>query len=172
MSNDIKNKKAIAIFFISIVFTIALSLQIYNWTTKKVYYLNKDTHEVIFDRIYTKRVGSESAIQSFLRRYLAGDTDYKAKMPFSYETRLLSASHNEKADVLVLNWNSYFYKALEQDTADLEIELLLLSLKQNFSISTVFFLVEDAVIHISWESLDLSQGIDLQNLDLEKNLKK
>ncbi len=166
-----KDRKTVSIV-VGIVITIIISIPIYNIVFKEVYYLHKDSFVILKNKIRVKRIGSESVIQGFLRNYLAGSTDYKAKIPFTYETLLLSASHDKDKKILVLNWNSYFYKALEKDIVEEEIKLLLFSLKRNFNISTVFFLVEGAPINISLGDIDLSREINPQNINLEKNIKK
>ena len=133
--------------------------------TKPVYYINKDQGFIFSERIEVRTIGIESKIQAFLRAYLAGSQNYKAKIPFTYETRLISASHDKDKKTLVLNWNSYFYRALEQKNVDKDIEILLNSLKKNFSIDKVYFLVEGARLVVDWQNKSLGDGIELNEIN-------
>ncbi|MGL4677160.1 MAG: GerMN domain-containing protein [Brevinema sp.] len=166
-----QHKKNIRLVIIGSIIVLSLSITKYIFSTKNVYYLNKDSHRLIHNRIVSKALGSESSIQAFLRHYLSGSSDYKAKIPFTHETRLLTVSHDRQEKVLILNWNSYFYKVLEQDTAEQEITLLLFSLKKNFSIETVLFLVEGSPLIWNWKNHDLGNGISINEVFLEKNKK-
>ncbi|MGL5955320.1 MAG: GerMN domain-containing protein [Brevinema sp.] len=164
----VAHKKSILLVITGIIVIISLLITWYLFSTKSVYYINKDNHTLIYDRIVSKPLKTESPIQAFLRTYLSGASDYKAKIPFTYETRLLTISHDQQENVLILNWNAYFYKALEQDTAEQEITLLLCSLKKNFPLRTVFFLVEGSPLIWSWKNDDLGSGIEMNKVILEK----
>ena len=137
----------------------------YFFETRDVYYVNKDQGTIYSERIEVHTVGIESDIQSFLRSYLAGSQNYKTKIPFTYETRLISASHDRDEKTLVLNWNSYFYRALEQKNVDKDIEVLLKSLKKNFAIDKVYFLVEGSKLVIDWQGNSLGNGIELNKIN-------
>lgn len=144
-----------------ICFIIALKQFNYFTNTRPAYYLNKNTHKILKTRIKNKPIEMESAIQTYIREYLAGSIDYNTKIPFTSDTILLSISHDQNHSVLILNWNAYFYKALEQENIDEEIELLLKSIKKNFSINKVFFLVEGSKITWNWKGKNLNDAIDL-----------
>ncbi len=137
----------------------------YLFETKTVYYINKDKGAIYSERIKIRTVSVESNIQSFLRTYLAGSQNYKTKIPFTYETRLISASHDKDEKTLILNWNSYFYRALEQKDVDKDIEVLLKSLKKNFSIDKVYFLVEGSELVVAWQNKSLGDGIELNKIN-------
>ncbi len=156
-----KHRKIILRTCLVLVFFIIFSWGKYLFETKSVYYLNKDQGTVFSERINVDIIGIESDIQSFLRSYLAGSQDYKAKIPFTYETRLISASHDKDEKTLILNWNSYFYRALEQKNVDKDIEVLLNSLEKNFSIDKVYFLVEGSKLAVDWKNKSLGDGITL-----------
>ena len=156
-----KHRKIILRTCLVLVFFIIFSWGKYLFETKSVYYLNKDQGTVFSERINVDIIGIESDIQSFLRSYLAGSQDYKAKIPFTYETRLISASHDKDEKTLILNWNSYFYRALEQKNVDKDIEVLLNSLEKNFSIDKVYFLVEGSKLAVDWKNKSLGDGIAL-----------
>ena len=145
---------------------VVLCFIVFSWgkyliQTKSVYYLNKDQGTVFSERIDVDVIGVESKMQAFLRSYLAGSQDYKAKIPFTYETRLISASHDKDEKTLILNWNSYFYRALEQKGVDKDIEILLKSLEKNFSIDKTYFLVEGSKLTVDWKNKSLGDGIAL-----------
>ena len=144
---------------------IVLSWGKHLFETKTMYYINKDKGTVYSERIEVHTVGIESNIQSFLRTYLAGSQNYKTKIPFTYETRLISASHDKKEKTLILNWNSYFYRALEQENIDKDIEVLLKSLKKNFSIDKIYFLVEGSKLVVDWQNMSLGDGIELNKIN-------
>ena len=144
---------------------IALAWGKYLFETKTVYYINKDKGTIYSERIDVRNVGIESDIQSFLRSYLVGSQNYKTKIPFTYETRLISASHDKNENTLILNWNSYFYRALEQKNIDKDIEVLLKSLKKNFSIDKVYFLVEGSKLVVDWQNKSLGDGIELNKIN-------
>ena len=156
-----KHRKIILRTCLVLVFFIIFSWGKYLFETKSVYYINKDQGLVFSERINVDIIGIESDIQSFLRSYLAGSQDYKAKIPFTYETRLISASHDKDEKTLILNWNSYFYRALEQKNVDKDIEVLLNSLEKNFSIDKVYFLVEGSKLAVDWKNKSLGDGITL-----------
>ena len=156
-----KHRKIILRTCLVLVFFIIFSWGKYLFETKSVYYLNKDQGTVFSERINVDIIGIESDIQSFLRSYLAGSQDYQAKIPFTYETRLISASHDKDEKTLILNWNSYFYRALEQKNVDKDIEVLLNSLEKNFSIDKVYFLVEGSKLAVDWKNKSLGDGITL-----------
>lgn len=144
---------------------VMLSWGKYLFETKPVYYINKDQGIICSERIKMHTIGVESEIQAFLRTYLAGSQHYKTKIPFTYETRLISASHDKDQKTLILNWNSYFYRALEQKNIDKDIEVLLKSLKKNFSIDRVYFLVEGSKLVVDWENKSLGDGIELNKIN-------
>ena len=156
-----KHMKIILKFCLAVLCFILLSWGKYLFETNSVYYINKDQGIVFSERINVHTIGIESKIQAFLRAYLAGSQDYKAKIPFTYETRLISASHDKDEKTVILNWNSYFYRALEQKNVDKDIEVLLNSLKKNFSIDKVYFLVEGSKLAVDWKNKSLGDGIAL-----------
>ena len=144
---------------------IALFWGKYLFETKPVYYIDKDQGTVFSERIEVRTIGIESKVQAFLRVYLAGSKNYKAKIPFTYETRLISTSHDKDEKILILNWNSYFYRALEQKNIDKDVEVLLKSLKKNFSIDKVYFLVEGSKLVVDWQNKSLGDGIELNKIN-------
>lgn len=132
------------------------------FTTREVYYIYKDYQEVFVERIPVKRISTESDLQAFVRSYFVGSHEYQAKLPFTHETQILSISHDIQRKILVLNWNSYIYKALEQSGADLDVQLFLKSLKKNYQVEKVYFLVEGAPL--VWDRMDMSVGIAMDKI--------
>ncbi|MDK2819174.1 MAG: GerMN domain-containing protein [Spirochaetota bacterium] len=157
--------KIILICCFVFLFITIFSLVKYFSGIANVYYIEKDKGIVFSEKIFVYTIGLESDIQSFLRAYLTGSQNYKAKIPFTYETRLISVSHDKNKKILILNWNSYFYRALEQKDSDREIKILLKSLKHNFSIDKVYFLVEGSKLAIELQDNILGDGIELNQIN-------
>lgn len=163
--NVIKPLKKKIFVSVAVYLCVILAVSIHRqFTTKVAYYLHKDTGVTLKERIKVNKIGFESDIQSFMRSYLSGSKNYNVKIPFTYNVRVIGINHSQNNKVLVLNWNSYFYKVLEDKQSEKEIELLLLTLKNNFNVDIVYFLVEGAGILVKLEKLDLGMGIELNKI--------
>ncbi len=136
--------------------------------TQRSYYLNKDTGMVITSLLPKKSIDTESSLQTYIRRYLAGSPDYRIKLPFALDVELINANHDDGKNILILNWNTAFYKFLESDTAEREINLLLSSIKRNARVKEVYFLVNGESVEFTGDSYDLSGVINMKDVVLKK----
>ena len=133
------------------------------------YYADKDKSTEFTETQRIKKVSNESSLQASISQYLKGSYNYKGKIPFIPFTQIIDISHNAAEGIVILNWNSYFYKALESPTIEQDIKLLLKTMAKNYPVETVYFFVEGVNLNnVFWMDLNLGQGLDLKNLTLKK----
>jgi len=155
------------IIYVAIIIVLFLSIKhiFYLLTTDVFYYQHKDfPNEIIQERRQIKKIENESYTQAMIRIYLSGSIYYTGKMPFSYDIKVISISHGRDNKILILNWNNYFLRDINQRIVTRDIELLLKTIKRNSNIGKVYFLIENNKFPILWKGKKLEYGILLKEI--------
>ncbi|SFB68063.1 hypothetical protein SAMN02745150_00139 [Brevinema andersonii] len=156
-------KKESFFVFIGFVLFTVIRLVFIVAATNTFYYQNKNNSKFLHERRRIKPLQFESPLQALVRLYISGGLNYDAKIPFSSESQILGIYHDSQMKNLVLDWNSFFVRDLQNDNIDTDMKLLFKTLKENTSVEMVYFLVEGGLNGLYWNDMLLDKGINLKN---------
>lgn len=156
-------KKELFFVFIGFVLFTVVRLGFIFATTDIFYYQNKNNRKFLHERRRIKPLQFESPLQALVRLYISGGLNYNAKIPFSAESQILGIYHDSQMKNLVLDWNGFFVRDLQNDDIDTDMNLLFKTLKENTSVEMVYFLVEGGLNELYWNDMLLDKGISLKN---------
>lgn len=127
--------------------------------TRVFYYQNQFQSGIITDRRRIKTIPPESSLQAYVRMYFSGGQVYQARLPYEGRQRILGIYHDAAKDTLVIDWAAGFASSWQDDTLKEDTELFFQSLKKNFPIKNVRFLVEGRPAGLKWNEYSFDTGV-------------
>ncbi|MGL5721750.1 MAG: hypothetical protein ACRCY4_05055 [Brevinema sp.] len=166
----IKNHRKILIKIgLSIVVVIATYTSVFFLTTKPFYYGDRlNDGKIIVERMKVSSFDSESELQAYVRQYLIGNANYQIKLPYNSAGRIMGIYHDTSTENLVINWNPEFYVSWEEGLNMEDTLLFFYSIKKNFPVKTIRYLIDGRSIPITWEEQRLDEGINLDTVAIQK----
>lgn len=127
--------------------------------TRAFYYQNQFQSGIITDRRRIKTIPPESSLQAYVRMYFSGGQGYQARLPYEGRQRILGIYHDAAKDTLVINWAEGFASSWQEGTLKQDTKLFFRSLKKNFPIKNVRFLVEGRPAGLKWDEYSFDTGV-------------
>ncbi|MGL5254946.1 MAG: hypothetical protein ACRC9L_08145 [Brevinema sp.] len=166
------HKNIILKISLGILSLVILLFGIHFWATKPFYYGDRlNSNRIITERMSLRLFSSESDLQAYIRQYFLGNDNYQIRLPYNSVGRMIGIYHDTPKETLIINWNSEFYLSWQEGVPTRDTQLFFYSIKRNFPVKTIRYLIDGRSIPILWEEQRLDLGVNIESITIQKNKK-